>query len=50
MGRDMSPDTLSALQGVAEELNGMAEELFASIDAVLVEQEQDEAALESEAG
>jgi len=50
LGRDMSPETLGALQSVAQELNGMAEELFVRIDAVLAEEQQDEAALAGEAG
>jgi hypothetical protein len=36
---------MTALQGPAEELNDMADEVFAQIDAVLDTEQQDEAAL-----
>lgn len=45
MGFDLSPDAMSALQGPAQELNAMAEELFARVDAVLNQEQQDEAAI-----
>jgi hypothetical protein len=45
MARDLSPEAMTALQGPAEELNGMALEVFAQIDAVLDTEQQDEAAL-----
>jgi len=45
MGFDLSPEAMSALQGPAQELNAMAEELFARIDAVLNQEQQDEAAI-----
>lgn len=45
MGFDLSPEAMSALQGPAEELNAMSGELFARIDAVLDQEQQDEAAI-----
>jgi len=45
MGFDLSPEAMSALQGPAQELNTMADELFARIDAVLNQEQQDEAAI-----
>lgn len=45
MGFDLSPEAMSALEGPAQELNAMAEELFARIDAVLNQEQQDEAAI-----
>ena len=45
MGFDLSPEAMSALQDPAQELNAMAEELFARIDAVLNQEQQDEAAI-----
>ncbi len=45
MGFDLSPAAMSALQGPAQELNGMADELFARIDAVLDEEQKDEVAI-----
>jgi hypothetical protein len=45
MGFDLSPAAMSELQGPAQELNGMAEELFARIDAVLDEEQNDEVAI-----
>lgn len=50
MGRDLSPEAMAALQGPAEELNDMAEELFAQIDALLNEEQQDEAVLGDQGG
>jgi hypothetical protein len=50
MARDLSPDAMSALQGVAQELNVMAEELFAQIDAALGEEQLDEAGLVDQGG
>jgi hypothetical protein len=50
MARDLSPDAMSALQGVAQELNVMAEELFAQIDAALSEEQLDEAGLVDQGG
>ena len=45
MGFDLSPEAMSALQGPAEELNAMSVELSARIDAVLNQEQQDEAAI-----
>ena len=45
MGFDLSPEAMGALQGPAEELNAMSVELFARIDAVLNQEQQDEAAI-----
>ena len=45
MSRDLSPAGLGALSGVAGELNGTAEGLFARVDAVLGEAVEAEAAL-----
>jgi hypothetical protein len=45
MGFDLSPAAMTALQGPAQETNAMAEELFARIDAVLNQEQQDEAAI-----
>ena len=50
MARDLSPDAMSALQGVAQELNVMAEDLFAQIDAALAEEQLDEAGLVDQGG
>jgi hypothetical protein len=48
MGFDLSPEAMSTLQGPAQELNAMAEELFARIDAVVNQEQQDEAAIAEE--
>lgn len=45
MGFDLSPEAMNALQGPAEELNAMAVELYARIDAVLNQEQQDEATI-----
>jgi len=46
MARDLSPEAMTMLQGPAEELNGVAEEVIAQIDAVLVGELPDEAVLD----
>ena len=48
MARDLSPEAMATLQGPAEELNGMAEEVIAQIDAALAAQPQDEAVLDEQ--
>ena len=45
MGFDLSTEAMSALHEPAEELNELANNLYAEIDAILAEQTQDEAAL-----
>ena len=45
MGFDLSAEAMAALHEPAEELNELAKNLYAEIDAVLAEQTQDEAAL-----
>jgi acyl-CoA reductase-like NAD-dependent aldehyde dehydrogenase len=50
MARDLSPEAMTALQGPAEELNGMAQEGIAQIDAVMAAEGQDEAVLDDQAG
>jgi hypothetical protein len=46
MGFDLSPAAMSALQEPAQEVNEMSEELFSRIDAVLNQEQEDEAAIE----
>ena len=48
MARDLSPEAMATLQGPAEELNGMAEEVIAQIDAALAAEPQDEAVLDDQ--
>jgi uncharacterized protein YjbJ (UPF0337 family) len=50
MARDLGPEAMTALQGPAEELNGMAQEVIAQIDAVMAAEGQDEAVLDDQAG
>ena len=42
LGRDLGPDAVALLQGEAEKLSGTADELFAKIDQILHQEEEDE--------